>query len=298
VLAAIPAGDRAGGGHVTSEGELDAADSYCRYLAGRHYENFSVASRIMPAEARRHLARIYAFCRATDDLGDESSSYATQRLQIWRDDLARCFEAGSEPVHPALVALTETVAKFKLPSRPFFDLIEANLQDQTVTEYESWDRLLGYCAFSAAPVGRMVLGVFGIRDAQAEALSDDVCVGLQLANFAQDVSVDRGKGRTYLVQADIRCGGMREAIRAMCDRAEALLASGTELELLVPLRLRIQLALYRLGGTAIVAAVRHSDYSTDVTRPHLSRSTKARLVPQAIKQSVGRREHVPAHHLA
>jgi squalene synthase HpnC len=283
---------------LTSQGELDAADSYCRHLANRHYENFSVASVILPSAVRSHLARIYAFCRTTDDLGDESSQGALQRLHVWRDDLARCFDRDAEPVHPVLVALSRTIAERSLPSRPFFDLIEANVQDQTVAEYETWEELLGYCALSAAPVGRMVLGVFGIRDARAEALSDDVCVGLQLANFAQDVSVDRKKGRTYLVQTDIRRDGIRDATRIMCDRAEALLASGKELEELVPARLRIQLALYRLGGCAIVAAVRDAGYTTYVARPHLSRLTKARLVSQAVRQAAVRRDHVPAHGVA
>jgi phytoene/squalene synthetase len=144
----------------------------------------------------------------------------------------------------------------------------------------------------------MVLGVFGLRDHRAMTLSDDVCIGLQLANFAQDVSVDRAKGRRYLVGADIHAEGVRGAIRLMCDRAEALLASGRELEDMAPIRLRIQLALYRLGGCAIVAAIRDLNYETDKTRPHISTAHKLRLVPLAVNEATRRNAHGPAYPVA
>jgi squalene synthase HpnC len=282
--------------------ELNAADAYCRYLANRHYENFSVASSVLTSATRLHLARIYAFCRTTDDLGDESGPAALARLALWREQVERCFEKGPSPIHPVLLALSQTIGAFDLPPQPFLDLIDANVQDQTVTSYDTWDDLRQYCMLSAAPVGRMVLRVFGVREARAERLSDDVCIGLQLANFAQDVSIDRGKGRTYLLQSDLQAQGHSEgprgAIRAMCDRAAGLLAAGRELEELVPLRLRIQLALYRLGGGAILAAVRQMDYRTDQRRPQLSRLEKARLVPLAVRQCRRRRAYVPAPHVA
>ncbi len=278
--------------------ELQAADAYCRYLASRHYENFSVASLVLPAAARLHLARIYAFCRTTDDLGDENGPAALPRLALWRQQVERCFEDGPSPIHPVLLALTRTIAALDLPPQPFLDLIEANVQDQTVTGYDTWDELRQYCMLSAAPVGRLVLRVFGVREARAEKLSDDVCIGLQLANFAQDVSVDRAKGRTYLIQSDLNAKGIQGAIRAICERAEMLLAAGWELEDLVPLRLRVQLALYRLGGGAILSAIRQMDYRTDQRRPRLSRLAKARLVPLAVRQSRRRRAYVPAPHVA
>ncbi|HSR24305.1 MAG TPA: squalene/phytoene synthase family protein, partial [Candidatus Eisenbacteria bacterium] len=106
--------------------ELAAADTYCRLLATRHYENFSVASRLLPAPVRLDLARVYAYCRATDDLGDESGGAAAGRLSRWRDEVADLF-AGGAPVHPVLVALRETVRTHDLPARPFLDLIAANL---------------------------------------------------------------------------------------------------------------------------------------------------------------------------
>jgi len=271
-----------------------AADVYCRYLANQHYENFSVAGAFLPAELRLHLARIYAFCRTTDDLGDEShrsalgGSYggkpnAEARLMRWREMVDDLFDGDFRPIHPVLLSLSGTVERFALPRQPFVDLIAANLQDQRVATYKTWDDLRAYCMLSAAPVGRMVLEVFEVHDVDV-SLSDDVCIGLQLANFAQDVSVDRTKGRTYLPQSELR-DGVEAAVRRMCERSEQLLVSGEQLERNVPGRLRVQLALYRLGGMAILSAIRQAGYRTDQIRPTVSPATKLRLLPRVILQS-------------
>lgn len=272
--------------------ELEAADSYCRFLVNRHYENFSIASLILPSPLRLHLARVYAYCRTTDDLGDESGQDALVRLALWREQVIQCFAADAiAPVHPVLLALRHTAADCALPFQPCLDLIAANVQDQTVTTYETWEDLKRYCMLSAAPVGRLVLRVFGVRGARAEKLSDDVCIGLQLANFAQDVALDRTKGRTYLPQAALRAHDLAGAVQVTCERAARLLASGRELETLVPRRLRIQLALYRLGGMAILSAIAHIGYRTDQRRPQVSRPIKARLAVRAIIESSGRRAY-------
>lgn len=268
-----------------SYAELSAADAYCRSLAHRHYENFSVASVFLPAQTRLHLARLYAYCRITDDLGDESGSEALPRLSLWRQQVEQCLQGGPAPVHPVLLAIRQTAVACHLPAQPFLDLIAANVQDQTVSEYATWPELHAYCQLSAAPVGRLVLGIWGIEGAEAQRLSDDVCIGLQLANFAQDVASDAVKGRTYLILSETARYGRVGAVRALCDRAERLLASGQELEQLVPGRLRIQLALYRLGGMAIIAAIRAMGYRTDRNRPHLSLSTKLGLVTTALAES-------------
>ncbi len=260
---------------------LDAADAYCRNLTRNHYENFSVASRFVDASRRRDLTRIYAFCRTTDDIGDESApGGALPRLERWRGEVDALF-AFVEPVHPVLFALAPTIRGHALPREPFLDLIAANVQDQSVTHYRTWEELIGYCRLSAAPVGRMVLGVFDVRDERAEQLSDDVCIGLQLANHAQDVSRDAAIGRRYLVDSDVAAGGPAAAARAMVARARALLASGEELEGLVPRALRAQLALYRMGGLAICDAIERIGYATERERPSVSASTKVSLVVRA-----------------
>ncbi|HET9016875.1 MAG TPA: squalene/phytoene synthase family protein [Thermomicrobiaceae bacterium] len=265
--------------------ELQSADAYCRALARRHYENFTVASAILPSSTRLHLARIYAYCRTTDDYGDESGGDGPARLALWRAQVERAFGDPATPIHPVLLALRPTVREFAIPAQPFLDLIAANEQDQTNSAYENWAELEAYCQHSAAPVGRMVLRVFGVDDPRATALSDDVCIGLQLANFAQDVARDGRRGRSYLLQEELRMLGPQAAVRGLCDRAEALLSSGIELETMVPGRLGIQLALYRLGGMAVVDAIRHIDYRTDRTRPHVSSRTKARIAAAAVLAS-------------
>ena len=261
---------------------LEAADAYCRTLV-RHYENFTVASRLSPRSLRRDLTRVYAFCRYTDDLGDESGdrAVAMRRLRRWRDETRESFDH-DERTHPVLVALTDTVHRFQLDAQPFVDLIDANIQDQRVDTYEDWPALRGYCMLSAAPVGRIVLRLFDINEEAAVPLSDDVCIGLQLANFAQDVSVDKRLGRTYLLQSDIRNRGIELATRSMCERARALLESGVALEAMAPPRLRLQLALYRLGGNAILDAVAVAGYRTATHRPKVGREARVRIVAKAL----------------
>ena len=261
--------------------EAAAADAYCQALAKGHYENFWVAAPFLSAGRRRHLARIYAYSRTTDDLGDESGDLALGRLAAWRDAVEAML-AGAEPVHPVLAAMRRTVEQLSIPGSLLLDLIAANEQDQRVSAYESWDELRGYCMLSAAPVGRMVLRVFGAWSGRAERLSDDVCIGLQLANFAQDVSVDLAKGRCYLLQPEVRAQGVEGAVELTCERAARLLSSGLELEAMVPGLLRVQLALYRLGGEAILNAIRRSGYATETVRPVVGAPAKVRLLPGAL----------------
>jgi len=264
---------------------LEGADAYCRMLTRRHYENFSVASRFVDAATRRDLMRIYAYCRTTDDLGDESPpGTALPRLERWRGEVEALFR-GMPPVHPVLIALAPTVERRRIPAQPFLDLIAANVADQHVTHYATWDELIGYCRLSAAPVGRMVLCVFGVAGDREESLSDDVCIGLQLANHAQDVSRDAVLGRRYLVQSDVDARGIAGAAQAMVERARALLASGEELERSVPRALRLQLALYRMGGLAICDAIAAIGYKTEKTRPSVATSTKVSLVVRAALES-------------
>jgi squalene synthase HpnC len=270
----------------TPRAQLLAADAQCTRLV-RHYENFTVASRLTPRRLRRDLTRIYAFCRTTDDIGDETgdADVATRRLRQWRDQLEAMF-AGKPVPDPVLAALRLTVVAHRLDMQPFIDLIDANLQDQRVSTYEDWPALLEYCRRSAAPVGRMVLRLFGATSGHFEQLSDDVCIGLQLANFAQDVRIDAARGRTYLLQEDIRSKGVRGAVAAMCVRARSLLRSGIELENTFTGRLRMQLMLYRLGGDAILDAVEAVGFDTARTRPVVSRADRVRILRRVLLEAM------------
>ena len=273
--------------------EIDSADAYCRLLATRHYENFAVASKIVPGRIRRDLMRFYGFCRTTDDLGDESGSRdeALARLARWRDE-TQAFFAGAAPVHPVLIALRETVEHYNLDKQPFLDLIAANEQDQRVQAYETWPQLEAYCMLSAAPVGRVVLRFFGLANPTTEKLSDDVCIGLQLANHAQDVSRDVKIGRRYLLEEDLAGGGTRGAVKGLVQRSRSLLASGATLETMAPGALRLQLALYRLGGLAVCDAIERLGYATEVTRPSVSKRAKVGILVRAVMEAAGRSSEV------
>ena len=264
-------------------------DAYCRRLLRGHYENFWVVGPLVPRALRPDLARVYAYCRTVDDLGDESLDRedARQRLSLWQHDVRRLW-AGGTPAHPVLVALRPTVATHDLPAEPFLDLIDANLQDQEVASYAAWAPLLDYCRRSAAPVGRIVLHLFGLARPELLAASDDVCIGLQLANFAQDVAVDRGKGRVYLPESEIEERGLRGAVEATCERARGMLRSGHVLEAAARGGLRVQLALYRAGGEAILDAIAAADYATDEVRPTVSMGSKLRLLGAALKRGPDR----------
>ncbi len=187
------------------------AREYCRRLARSHYENFSVASWFLPSRLRQHFFNVYAYCRISDDLGDEVGDPAAslQLLDEWQTELDACYDG--DPRHPVFVALAETVRTFEIPKHEFSDLLTAFRRDQVVSRYETFSDLLGYCQNSANPVGHLVLYVCGYSDAERQLLSDYTCTALQLANFWQDVSADFAKGRIYLPLEDLRRFGVNEA---------------------------------------------------------------------------------------
>src|SRR6266576_2389082 len=194
---------------------LDEARSYCARLSQTHYENFSVASWFLPGRLRQHFFNVYAYCRIADDLGDEvgDSAVSLQLLDQWEGELNACYDG--HPRHPVFVALVETVRMFEIPKQEFADLLTAFRQDQTILRYETFVDLLGYCSYSANPVGHLVLYLCGYKDDERQRLSDYTCTALQLANFWQDVSADYAKSRIYLPLEDLRRFGVsEEEIRA------------------------------------------------------------------------------------
>src|SRR5882757_5078441 len=245
------------------------AQEYCRRLARSHYENFSVASWFLPARLRQHFFNVYAYCRISDDLGDEVGDPAAslQLLDEWEMELDACY--GGNPRHPVFVALRETVREFDIPQQPFADLLQAFRQDQTVHRYETFEDLLGYCHNSANPVGHLVLYLCGYRDPQRQALSDRTCTALQLANFWQDVSVDYAKGRIYLPLEDLRRHGVSEEeiattrnTPAFCEmmrfevrRAREWFSEGWPLSGKVDRELAVDLELFSRGGQEILNAI-------------------------------------------
>ena len=274
---------------------LEDARAYCRRLARTHYENFSVATWFLPKHLRQHFFNVYAYCRISDDLGDEvgNPQASLRLLDQWESELDACY-AGS-PRHPVFVALAETIRACDIPKQPFADLLTAFRQDQTVTRYATFENLVGYCRYSANPVGRLVLYLCGYRDAERQALSDFTCTALQLANFWQDVSDDYAKGRIYLPQADIHHFGVTEAdiaaqrnTAAFCDlmayqvdRAYDWFERGLPLVKQVDRELAVDLELFTRGGQEILHAIEMQGYNVLGRRPSISKSRKLVLVARA-----------------
>jgi squalene synthase HpnC len=271
------------------------AQEFCRRLARTHYENFSVASWFLPKSLRQHFFNVYAYCRISDDLGDEvgNAAQSLELLDQWESELNACYDG--HPRHPVFVALAETVRKFEIPKHEFLDLLTAFRQDQKASRYDTFNDLLGYCRYSANPVGHLVLYVCGYRDAERQQLSDYTCTALQLANFWQDVSVDYAKGRIYLPLEDLRRFGVSEGeiqngrntpqfcamMRFEVARAREWFAQGLPLAKKVARDLALDIELFSRGGLEILNAIESQDYAVLGRRPAISKRRKLALVMRA-----------------
>jgi squalene synthase HpnC len=277
---------------------LEEARAWCKHLAETHYENFHVATFFLPQVLRPHFHSVYAFCRTSDDLGDEvgDTALATQLLSEWRGMLHECFAAPERSRHPVFVALQPTIAACNLPREPFDDLISAFEQDQVYTHHASLTTLEEYSRYSANPVGRLVLLVSGYNDPEMFAHSDEICTGLQLANFYQDVVTDWvDRGRRYLPDDAMQRFGVTDAqiadrrfdanFRAMMqflvEDARSRLLRGRRLVSLVEPELAATLSLFVKGGLAILDAIAAQDYNTLASRPVVTKAVKLGLLAEA-----------------
>lgn len=274
---------------------LAEAQAYCERLAKTHYENFSVATWFLPRRLRQHFYNVYAYCRISDDLGDEvgNAQQSLELLDQWEGQLNACY-AGT-PRHPVFVALTETVKQCGIPKYEFSDLLVAFRQDQTVSRFETFDDLLGYCRYSANPVGHLVLYLCGYSDLGRQQLSDYTCTALQLANFWQDVFVDYGKGRIYLPLEDLRRFDVTgeeiaqrratpqfiELMKFEVGRARAWFERGLPLVKSVSRELAIDIELFSRGGQEILRAIERQGFDVLSSRPAISKTRKLLLVARA-----------------
>ena len=279
---------------------LQEARAWCRRLAESHYENFHVASWFLPRALRPHFHAIYAYCRVSDDLGDEvgDTAQALALLDLWGRELDACYEGRAR--HPVFVALSETIRACSIPRQTFSDLLVAFRQDQTVTRFATMQDVLAYCRFSADPVGRLVLyacGEAGGSDREERfRLSDLTCSALQLANFWQDVRVDFAKGRVYLPQEDMRRFGVtdstiaaniatpefRALVRYEVDFARSMFEEGLALIAMVRRDLALDLDLFSRGGLEILRAIERQNYDVLSARPAISKPTKLKLALRAL----------------
>ncbi len=274
--------------------DLDASYEFCARLAKAHYENFTVASWLMPRAMRPHMYAIYAYARMADDFADEHHDLAM--LDDWERQLESAY-AGTPQRHPVFIALADTVRRFDIPREPFIDLLAAFRSDVEFKGFDTLDDLLGYARYSANPVGRLVLYLFGYRDAERQHLSDLVCSGLQLANFWQDVAIDLGKGRIYIPRRDMEhfgvtaadlaartsSPGFLELMRHEVAVARAMLTEGGELHRRVDKRLSRDIVMFAGGGLAILRAIERIDYDVFRKRPELSKTDYLKLGWNALR---------------
>jgi squalene synthase HpnC len=268
------------------------AQRYTRWLATHHYENFNVASWLLPRELHQHFYNLYAYCRWADDLGDEvpDGARALELLDWWQHELDSCY--AGKPSHPVFVALHETVIAKNIPKQPFADLLKAFRQDQIVKRYPTWDSVLGYCVYSANPVGRLVLYLCGYRDEQRQRLSDATCTALQLANFWQDVSRDLDKSRIYIPLDVAEAHGLTETdiverrfddryvalMKDLIGRTRTLFVEGMPLANMVERTLGVDLEMFSRGGFAVLDAIEKLGYDTLHHRPAIGKTTQAGLL--------------------
>ena len=288
----------------------ESARQYTHWLATHHYENFNVASWLLPKDLHQHFYNLYAYCRWADDLGDEvpDTQRALELLGWWEHELDLCYEG--RPSHAVFVALRETIVAKDIPRQPFADLLKAFRQDQTVKRYPTWDSVLGYCVYSANPVGRLVLYLCGYRDEPRQKLSDATCTALQLANFWQDVSRDLEKGRIYIPLDVAAQHGVREddivsrrfnqrylaLMKDLIARTRVLFAEGLPLAKCVEGKLRIDLEMFSRGGMAVLDAIEAQGYDTLNQRPSISKAKQGALLGRVLlSQLFSAERDLPAH---
>lgn len=272
-----------------------------------HYENFPVASLLLPRRLRGAVTDIYRFARAADDIADEGSATDEERLAqlaAYRTELHRIGAEpgntpppGLPPLADIFTPLARTIARHQLPITPFYDLLSAFEQDITVKRYEDYATLADYCTRSANPVGRLMLHLFDAASPQDVAESDAICTGLQLVNFWQDVRVDWHKQRVYLPQEDLRRHGVTEEDLAACrltpqwrelmafqvERTRALLHFGAPLARRLPGRIGLELRLVVQGGLRVLERIEASSYDVFMNRPELGAKDWAIMLWRSIK---------------
>jgi squalene synthase HpnC len=277
---------------------LDEARAWCRELTTSHYENFHVATFFLPKKVRPHFESIYAYCRVSDDLGDEVADPETalRLLGTWGVMLDECYDRPENSMHPVYVALHETIVACDLPRQLFADLLHAFRMDQVKPTYNTWEELLEYSHYSANPVGRLVLWVCGYREEELTLLSDKVCTALQLANFWQDVVEDAERGRRYLpaeslvrykvdegqIEGRVFTPEFRAMMQDLVVRTRQMLAEGGEISKGVDRELAVTLDLFRKGGDAILDGITAQDYDVLRGRPVVTKTKKLMLLAGAL----------------
>lgn len=279
------------------EPTIEASFHFCSKIALEHYENFPVGSWIVPRDKRKYVHAIYTFARKADDFADEKKYKEEERLHLledWGNKLRSCVI--ENPEEPVFIALRETIRKFDIPVELLGDLITAFKLDLINKRYKSRKDLLSYCRYSANPVGRIVLFLFGYKDPELHRLSDFICTALQLTNFWQDISIDLEKDRVYLPAEDMERFGYNEKdlrshilnstfinlLKSEIDFTKGLFKEGLPLCNSVSKRLSLELKAVWSGGMKILEKIEKNGYDIFNNRPVINIFDKAKIISKTL----------------
>lgn len=283
---------------------------YCEKITKEHYENFPVASLLLPREKRKYIYSIYAFARAADDFADELNIEGGKEKRLvlldeWKQKLDDCYNG--KAYSPIFIALMNTVEKCEIPKEPLGNLLKAFKQDVVKNRYNDFNEVLEYCKNSANPIGRVVLMIFGIKEDELFKLSDNICTALQLTNFWQDVSVDLEKDRIYIPVHDMSGFNVTEGqllnkkadenfknlMKNLIERTSKIFAEGKELiqrtstdEKLKKMKKELKLTWF--GGNLILSKIKEIDYDVLNNRPKITFFNKLNLITKTfLKTNIG-----------
>lgn len=275
---------------------LSEAEDYCRSWARKQYENFTVVSWLLPRRVRQDFFNVYAYCRWSDNLADEIEDHAEslQLLDEWQAELMKCWEG--KPRHPILIALTSTIEEYDFEPELFLALLSAFRQDRAVFRYKNANELVDYCRRSANPVGRILLHLAGCHDPEAIARSDDVCTGLQLANFCQDMSRDAAIGRIYapselwgehevteqMILDRQPTSQLQSMLKGWVAETRKYFVRGSDLIGMTPSWLSTDVKLFIGGGESILRAIEQQSYDVWTRRPTVSKFQKVWLLMRVL----------------
>ena len=258
----------------------------CKKFTLNHYENFTVGSKIIPKNIRKHFYSIYTFCRITDDIGDESSGNRIENLKIWEKELNKCYK--SKSTHPYFIALENTIRTFNIKKYLFRRIIIANIIDQKNQFFKTYDDLLKYCKYSANPVGRIILQLLNCSNRKNILLSDKICTALQITNFLQDINRDIDNNRLYIPASDLKkfdikisdikqkinSENLKKLMKFQIIRTKKLYEEGYTLANYIDKKLVLELSLFTLGGLSILRKIEKNNFDTISMRPTLSKLDK------------------------
>tara|TARA_Y100000817_G_scaffold128797_1_gene101010 strand:+ start:52699 stop:53667 length:969 start_codon:yes stop_codon:yes gene_type:complete len=273
----------------SNEDYLSECFEECKKFMQENYENFTIGSKFIPKNIRKHFYSVYTFCRLTDDIGDESTGNRLENLRIWENELDKCYISKSS--HPYFIALENTIKTFKIKKYLFKRIITANLMDQKKQSFQTFSDLLDYCKYSANPVGRILLQLLDCSNRNNIFLSDKICTALQITNFLQDIKRDIENNRLYIPISDLKkfhvsykeikekkySKNFKKMMQFQATRTKKIFEEGYNLINYVDKKLVLDISLFTMGGLSIISKIEKNNFDTITKRPKLSKLDKIKI---------------------